>query len=95
MLSLNGCLLMQVLSRSGFKFENAWAAVLPGSTEGIYSFIAANYASGALQRRLERRGSRRLAPHVESLLGVLELGGASLQVDMKSLLPIPFKAYSP
>ena len=45
--------------------------MLPGSTEGIYGFVAANYASGALQQAM---------PDPESFLGVVELGGASLQV---------------
>ena len=62
---------MQVLKNSAFSFDRRWAAVLPGSTEGIYGFVAANYASGALQQPV-------LDP--EALLGVVELGGASLQV---------------
>lgn len=45
--------------------------MLPGSSEGIYGFVAANYANGALQQA---------APDPESFLGVVELGGASLQV---------------
>ena len=62
---------LQTLAKSPFKFERSWAAVLPGSSEGIYGFVAANYASGALQQS---------APDPETFLGVVELGGASLQV---------------
>lgn len=73
--------ILQELAGSGFKFQANWAAVLPGSTEGIYSFVAANYATGALQR------AALAAQHIpdsmaepERFTGVLELGGASLQV---------------
>ena len=58
--------------KTAFKFQRQWAALLPGSSEGIYGFIAANYASGALLEPI---------PDAESLLGVVELGGASLQVS--------------
>ncbi len=63
--------LLQVLAKSGFRFKSKWAAMLPGSSEGIYAFVAANYLSGALQKP---------ALDPDSLLGVVELGGASLQV---------------
>lgn len=66
-----------MLSKTKFKFEGDWAAVLPGSTEGIYGFIAANYASGVLQQP---------NPDPETLMGVVELGGASLQVCLCSHL---------
>ena len=66
-----------MLAKSGFRFKRKWAGLLPGSSEGIYGFVAANYLSGALQKPL-------LEP--DSLLGVVELGGASLQV--KNPMPL-------
>jgi hypothetical protein len=37
------------LHRSPFIFRDEWAAVLSGQAEGAYAWIAANYATGALQ----------------------------------------------
>jgi hypothetical protein len=37
------------LAISGFQFEPAWARVLPGSLEGLYAWVAVNYAAGSLQ----------------------------------------------
>ena len=54
--------------------------MLTGSSEGIYSFIAANFASGALQQYAKRRAQQQSGVEPEEFLGVLELGGASLQV---------------
>lgn len=71
-------LVVQILAVSGFLFERNWAAVLPGSTEGIYGFIAANYANGALQRAAS--ACEQSPADTSAFLGVLELGGASFQV---------------
>ncbi|TVU46828.1 hypothetical protein EJB05_06397, partial [Eragrostis curvula] len=60
------------LRASGFRFENAWAKVIPGSDEGIYAWVAANYALGALGGD----------PH--KTVGIIELGGASAQLTFVS-----------
>ena len=52
-----------------FRFEHEWAEVLPGSKEGLYAWIAANYAAGTLSKA-----------DPAQTLGVIELGGASMQV---------------
>ncbi|KAL6878389.1 hypothetical protein ACP4OV_012559 [Aristida adscensionis] len=61
-----------VLRTSGFRFEDAWAEVIPGSDEGIYAWIAANYAFGTLGGD----------PH--KTIGIVELGGASAQLTFVS-----------
>ncbi|KAK3147095.1 hypothetical protein QOZ80_3BG0277990 [Eleusine coracana subsp. coracana] len=60
------------LRASGFRFEDAWAKVIPGSDEGIYAWIAANYALGTLGGD----------PH--KTVGIIELGGASAQLTFVS-----------
>lgn len=72
----DGLLSLQILRQSAFIFEDSWALVVPGSSEGVYGFVAANYASGALQKwTTQPRNSEAI-----DFWGVLELGGASLQV---------------
>ncbi|XP_043706061.1 probable apyrase 6 isoform X2 [Telopea speciosissima] len=66
-----------VLSSSGFKFQNDWASVITGSDEGIYAWIAANYALGSL-------GS-----DPQQTIGIIELGGASAQVTFVSNEVLP------
>uniref|UniRef100_J3LP81 Uncharacterized protein n=2 Tax=Oryza brachyantha TaxID=4533 RepID=J3LP81_ORYBR len=61
-----------VLRASGFRFEDSWAEVIPGSDEGIYAWIAANYALGTLGGN----------PH--KTIGIIELGGASAQLTFVS-----------
>ncbi|CAN6319816.1 unnamed protein product [Urochloa humidicola] len=61
-----------VLRASGFRFEDAWAKVIPGSDEGIYAWVAANYALG------------RLGGDPNKTVGVIELGGASAQLTFVS-----------
>ena len=60
------------LSSSPFLFRHEWAGVIPGSKEGLYAWVAANYAADSLFARDPRH-----------TLGVLELGGASMQVTFK------------
>ena len=73
-------------AQSPFRFKDEWARVLAGDDEGIYGWVAANYATGALGP-LSRGNAARL-------LGVVELGGASAQVTMlvpprKPGVPLP------
>ena len=79
---LSSCAL--TLADSTFRFEPSWAFSLPGSLEGVYGFLAANYASGALQSALLNRPRLRkhalAVPDTIPFVGVLELGGASAQV---------------
>eukprot|EP00879_Flechtneria_rotunda_P011827 GHRR01012354.1.p1 GENE.GHRR01012354.1~~GHRR01012354.1.p1 ORF type:complete len:191 (-),score=52.35 GHRR01012354.1:1936-2508(-) len=37
------------LSVSGFLFEPEWASIISGRSEGLYAWVAANYAAGNLQ----------------------------------------------
>lgn len=37
------------LSASAFMFNPAWASVISGMNEGVYGWVAANYAAGSLQ----------------------------------------------
>ena len=59
------------LADSPFRFRDEWAEVLPGAREGLYAWIAANYAAGTLGA----------AP--ADTLGVIELGGASMQITFR------------
>ena len=59
------------LAASPFRFRDEWAEVLPGAREGLYAWIAANYAAGTLGA----------AP--ADTLGVIELGGASMQITFR------------
>ena len=53
-----------------------------GPSEGVFGWVAANYASGALQDYALRQGLRLRRPAKPSapFVGVFELGGASAQV---------------
>ncbi|KAJ6720772.1 ADENOSINE/GUANOSINE DIPHOSPHATASE [Salix viminalis] len=72
---LNEC--RRVLRKSGFKFQDSWASVITGSDEGLYAWVIANYALGAL-------GGDPLETS-----GIIELGGASAQVTFVSTEPVP------
>lgn len=37
------------LAASGLLFRQQWASIISGEAEGMYAWVAANYASGALQ----------------------------------------------
>ncbi|XP_072991717.1 probable apyrase 6 isoform X1 [Typha latifolia] len=67
----------RVLRSSGFRFQDNWATVIPGSNEGIYAWVAANYAIGTL------------GGDPQKTIGIIELGGASAQITFVSdeLLP--------
>lgn len=53
-----------------------------GPSEGVFGWVAANYASGALQGYALRQGLRlrKSAKPTAPFVGVFELGGASAQV---------------
>lgn len=53
-----------------------------GPSEGVFGWVAANYASGALQGHAVRQSLRLRKPAASSasFVGVFELGGASAQV---------------
>ncbi|KAG6521282.1 hypothetical protein ZIOFF_018394 [Zingiber officinale] len=63
----------RVLRLSGFQFKDDWTTMIPGFDEGVYAWVAANYALGSL-------GS-----DPENTTGILELGGESAQVNSCSL----------
>ncbi|ONK73863.1 uncharacterized protein A4U43_C03F350 [Asparagus officinalis] len=67
----------RVLRVSGFLFEDDWATVITGVDEGIYAWIAANYALGTL------------GGDPQKTTGIFELGGASAQVTFVSSEPLP------
>lgn len=84
------------LAASGFAAAAAAgtspARVLSGSGEGLLGFLAVNYATGALQAaaaRDERQAAlgRKGGTTPPALVGVLELGGGSLQVTFSTAKP--------
>lgn len=58
----------KVLRSSGFWFKDDWARVIPGEEQGVYAWVSANYALGTLNS------------DPRETTGIVELGGASLQV---------------
>ncbi|KAM5584846.1 putative apyrase 6 [Rosa sericea] len=58
----------KVLRSSGFWFKDDWARVVSGEEQGVYAWVSANYALGTLKSE------------AEETTGIVELGGASLQV---------------
>ncbi|KAI3429160.1 ATP-diphosphatase [Psidium guajava] len=67
----------KVLGVSGFQFQDEWASVITGSDEGVYAWVVANYALGAL------------GGDPQHTTGIIELGGASAQVTFSSSEPLP------
>ncbi|KAL9421236.1 hypothetical protein AB3S75_038741 [Citrus x aurantiifolia] len=67
----------RVLRVSGFRFADDWATVITGSDEGVYAWIVANYALGTL------------GGDPSETTGIIELGGASVQVTFVSDEPLP------
>ncbi|XP_068494625.1 probable apyrase 6 isoform X1 [Phaseolus vulgaris] len=63
----------QALKVSGFLFKDEWARVVSGEEQGIFSWVAVNYALGNLGRE------------PQETTGIVELGGASLQVTSAKL----------
>lgn len=70
----------RVLRSSGFLFRDEWARVMKGQEEGVYSWVAVNYALGSL-------GSE-----PQETTGIVELGGASMQIAFASreMTPMQF-----
>ncbi|KAK9818195.1 hypothetical protein WJX72_008615 [[Myrmecia] bisecta] len=78
-----------ILLASPFAFRKSWASILSGTLEGVYGWVAANYASGALQAYAARRRQGRRHPSVAApFVGVFELGGASIQVTFHVAKPV-------
>ncbi|KAG9458706.1 hypothetical protein H6P81_003214 [Aristolochia fimbriata] len=69
----------QVLRSSGFLFVDDWVSVLTGQEEGVYAWVAANYALGTL------------GGDPYDTIGVIELGGASAQVTLVPTEPPPIE----
>lgn len=47
----------EVLASSGFQFHSSWVELISGDMEGLYGWIAVNYATGALQVRAAQAGA--------------------------------------
>eukprot|EP00268_Persea_americana_P000526 TRINITY_DN10174_c0_g1_i1.p1 TRINITY_DN10174_c0_g1~~TRINITY_DN10174_c0_g1_i1.p1 ORF type:complete len:546 (+),score=96.18 TRINITY_DN10174_c0_g1_i1:205-1842(+) len=58
----------RVLRSSGFMFRDEWVSLISGEEQGLYSWVAANYALGTL------------GADPQETTGIIELGGASAQV---------------
>ncbi|GBF99405.1 nucleoside phosphatase [Raphidocelis subcapitata] len=69
------------IAASGFLFRPEWAEVISGRAEGLFAWMAANYASGALEAAALQAAVARKSPRDwAQFSGLLELGGASAQV---------------
>ncbi|KAL5220640.1 hypothetical protein ABZP36_025353 [Zizania latifolia] len=66
-----------LLRESGFQFQDEWATVISGAEEGMYAWIAANYALDTL------------GDDLQDTTGIIELGGASIQVTFVTDKPLP------
>jgi Golgi nucleoside diphosphatase len=62
-------------SKSPFKFQIAWAKIISGNEEGAYGWIAFNYLKKII-------GPKRPAVSNEEPYAVIEMGGASSQVNL-------------
>ena len=69
------------------------ARVISGEHEGLFAWLAVNYASGAISSShsdtLGRKAVTTTSPPGPALVGVLEMGGASTQITYQSILRIP------
>eukprot|EP00877_Chromochloris_zofingiensis_P007335 jgi/Chrzof1/2855/Cz12g01110.t1 len=89
----------KLLSESGFQFDESWVHVIDGQQEGLFGWVAVNYATGALQALAHASQQQQQQPQLgrkevpgghsaahkdaqpaTPLMGVLELGGASMQI---------------
>jgi len=61
-----------IIAASPFMFQPGWARIIAGEEEGVYGWVAANYLLGTLQAPDGSLGT--------SLVGALDMGGASAQV---------------
>eukprot|EP00656_Telonema_subtile_P044702 TRINITY_DN50965_c0_g1_i2.p1 TRINITY_DN50965_c0_g1~~TRINITY_DN50965_c0_g1_i2.p1 ORF type:complete len:466 (+),score=97.62 TRINITY_DN50965_c0_g1_i2:68-1465(+) len=74
-----------------FSFENAalQAKTITGATEGMYGWIAVNYATGQLQKAVTTSTG-----NISGVTnGVLDLGGASTQITFSSKVALPADRY--
>lgn len=69
----------RVLRLSGFMFRDEWASMVTGPEQGIYSWVAANYALGTL------------GGDPQETTGIIELGGTSLKVTFALRQPSPME----
>ncbi|CEO95762.1 Apyrase [Plasmodiophora brassicae] len=60
------------IERTAFVFKRTWASVISGRDEGMFGWVAANY----LMQRLHDQANAHLGP-----VGVIEMGGASMQIS--------------
>ena len=60
-----------VLAESGFKFQEEWVRVLGGTEEGLWGWVAINYATGALQGVRKGGVGNRLGLQWEGTRGAL------------------------
>nr|DAD29211.1 TPA_asm: hypothetical protein HUJ06_030679 [Nelumbo nucifera] len=69
-----------VLRSSGFLFKDEWASVITGQEEGVYAWVAANYALGTL------------GGDPKETTGIIQLAEGSIQVTFspRGSLPIQF-----
>ncbi|WIA29364.1 hypothetical protein OEZ86_011869 [Tetradesmus obliquus] len=71
------------LLASKFLFKPEWASIISGTSEGLYAWVAANYAAGHLQaaaRNMRSRKEPRQRSSSSAFKALIELGGASAQV---------------
>mmetsp|Transcript_111298 Transcript_111298/g.315065 ORF Transcript_111298/g.315065 Transcript_111298/m.315065 type:complete len:471 (+) Transcript_111298:30-1442(+) len=66
----------ETLARSSYQFEDSWAGIMPGLEEGGLAWVAANYLAGTFD--VSRNGTT-----TDSSVGVIELGGGSVQVSFE------------
>ncbi|XP_024362754.1 probable apyrase 6 [Physcomitrium patens] len=72
----------KIIHGSDFQFRDDWATVIDGRDEGVYEWVAANYAHGMLQN------------DPSDTIGVLTLGDQSAQVTFVSnVVPLPTDLY--
>lgn len=68
----------KALENSEFQFEPEWAQILTGTDEGMFGWIAVNFLGGTLR-----------SASTKPTIGILDLGGSSLEVCFESSAPTP------